>query len=333
MKTLHSFIIVSSLLLTSLIVSCGNQELDEEVSTEKSTDEIIQENLGNTLEFEDMPDTMQVAHMVRVWNGFHTKKHIDKLEELYASQMFFYGKDRYRYEALDVKKKIFSKYPDYFQRISGTIRVKKTGFNTYKAEFTKYIKVSNITSTVFSYLEFQKVGENQWIIIAESDPNTDVKVKELADSLQVLHETYTPSSTEIRGRFHSSTIDTIYIFPDESSCNNCVTSLFFSNENLPPLDLEGVATAQLFNEGDLDGDGREEFSTLTLEQGKGWITIYTYKRGSWNQLKKFEVNYSHIAQDAEARRNVVQLAGAGYIYIEKWIGDTTAQEKVSVWEY
>lgn len=318
----------------TMLYSCANNEKEESIQKEKTIEEEIEEGLGKTLPFEDLSDSMQVAHLVRVWNGYHNPKYIDKIQELYADELFFYGKDKTRHQAIEVKRSLLRKYPKYFQRILGTMQIKRIDFENYKVEFTKYVRVEQMTAPIPSYLTFHKVADNEWVIIAESDIKTDTKIKEHQDSIRVLKDLYTPSSIEISGRFSGSGMDTIYIFSDENeSCSNCKTSLFFSNETLPPLDVKGAAHAQLLNEGDLDGDGREEFSTLTKVNNEGWITIYSFKQGKWNVLKKFKVNYYQLIEDQEARNNAIQLAGSGYIYIQKWERDTIVVEKVNVWNY
>lgn len=317
-----------------LFSSCNSGNENEDSDKENSIEELIEKNLGETMSFEEMPDTMQVAHMVRVWNGSHNIKFLDNLADLYASNIFFYGEERSSYDAIQVKRKVFNAYPEYFQRIIGGIRVKKLNTAEYRAEFTKYISVGKITAPVPAYLIFKKSDDNKWIIVAESDPETDIKTKELKDSMQMLMNMYTPSSTEIKGNFSGKGSETIYIFPpDDDNCTDCTTSLFFSNELLPPIDIKGTKSAQLFNEGDLDGDGIEEFSSLTRINQEGQMTIYSFKRGSWKILKQFKVNYEQLRDDIEARKSAVQLAGPGYIYIQEWKGDTTHQEKVNIWEY
>lgn len=335
MKVAKVFLLLTIIGCSIFFVSSCNSNDDENgAGDDKSLEQLIQENLGETLPFEQMHDTMQVAHMVRVWNGCHNAKFIDNLQDLYASQIFFYGEDRNSYDAVQIKRKVFNKYPDYFQRIIGGIRVKKINPSEYRADFTKYISVGKITAPVPAYIIFKKTEENKWVIVAESDPETDIKTKELKDSMQVLMEMYSPSTSEIKGNFSGKGSETIYVFPpDDPNCSDCTTSLFFSNELLPPLDIKDTKGASLLNQGDLDGDGIDEFSALTKTGNTGFITIYTFKRGVWSVMKKFQVDYNTLINDFEARKNSVQLAGSGYIYIQEQKGDSTRQEKVNIWEY
>lgn len=318
----------------TLLYGCKNNQEEETTVVKKTVEEEIEDGLGETLPFEEMSDSMQVAHLVRVWNGYHNPKFIDKIQELYAGELFFYGKNRTKEQALDIKRKLLIKYPNYFQRIMGNMQIIRIDSESYKVNFTKYIRVEQMTVPVPSYLTFQKIADNQWVIVEESDPKTDNKIQEYKDSMQVLMDLYSPSSSEIIGRFSGSKMDTVYIFSDENEfCTNCNTSLYFSNESLPPLDINGTPRAQLLNEGDLDGDGKDEFSTLTQSNGEGWITIYSFKHGKWSILKKFKVNHQQLIHNVQARKDAIQLAGSGYIYIQKWEKDTTVTEKVNIWNY
>ncbi|MCO5233120.1 MAG: hypothetical protein LC105_03460 [Chitinophagales bacterium] len=313
--------------------SCNNS--DNEDNGEKNLEEIINENLGQTSAFEDLSDTLQIAHLVRVWNGCHNIKFLDNLNNLYASSLFFYGEDRSKYEAIQVKKNLFRSYPEYFQRVIGGMKIKKINPIEYRCDFTKYISVGKITAPVPSYIIFKKIEDNQWLIIAESDPATDTKVKAIKDSMQVLEKIYSISNVEIQGNFSGKGLETIYIFPPENQqCTDCITSLIFSNELLPAIDIKGAKSASLLNEGDLDGDGADEFSVLVnVEQGVGRMTIYTFKRGEWKILKRFNVNYEQISTDDQSRRDAIQLAGSGYINIQKSEGDSIEVEKVNVWNF
>lgn len=316
-----------------LFQNCNSKEEDSS-KKEKSPEEVIQETLGTTMSFDEMPDTMQVAHMVRVWNGCHNSKFIDNLQELYASRLFFYGEEKSSYEAINVKKRVFQKYPDYFQRIIGGIRVSKISPSEYRCDFTKYIRVGSITAPVPAYLIFKKIEENKWAIIAESDPETDIKHKELKDSMEVLKVMFSPSMTEIKGNFSGKGNETIFVFPPENpNCTDCITSLFFSNELLPPLDIKGAKSVQLLNEGDLDGDGNDEFSVLFNNGNEGRMRVYSFKRGEWVLMKKFSVDYQQLISDEVQRTNAIQLAGSGYIYIQEKSGDSTKQEKVNIWDF
>ena len=157
-KYFNYILLLGAILMFFQNCNSNEEESSKKVKTEK---EIIEEKLGATLTFEEMHDTMQVAHMVRVWNGCHNSKFINTLSDLYASRLFFYGEDKNSYEALNVKRRVFEKYPDYFQRIIGGIKVSKINSLEYRCDFTKYIKVCSITEQVTTYLIFKRIEQNK----------------------------------------------------------------------------------------------------------------------------------------------------------------------------
>jgi len=337
MKRFHSFpvfIWCLILVLSVLFIQCrGGSEEASEVRSEK---DLIEEKLGKTLDLAETPDSVKVAHVVRQWNGCHNPKYVDNLYGLYDSKVYFYGVDRSRTECLGIKRKMLQKYPDYFQRIIGGITVRKQPDGTFKCTFTKYITVGQLTAPVPAYLIMKKSSEDRFIIIAESDPETDSRTQLMKDSVEFIQQLFTASNSEIKGNFSGGgQAETLYIFPpDDPSCSECVTSLFFSNEQLPPLEIRNANGVNVLNEGDLDGDGADEFSVLTLgRMGDSKLIVYTFKRGQWVQLTKFNVNKSRLLNDEYARKDAVRLAGQGYIYINEWVNDTIKEQKVNIWDY
>lgn len=310
----------------------GDENGDEEVTEQ----ERIEQQLGKTLQFSELPDTLKVAHLVRQWNGCHRPNFIDNIIGLYAEQVDFYGEKRSKMACLDIKRKMLSSYPDYFQRIIGGIKVASKGNNTYECTFTKYISVGGLTAPVPAYLVFQKNELNNFVIIAESDPETDNRVQLMKDSIEYLNQFYSASETEIKGRFSALGQDeTLYIIPpDNMPCSDCVTSLFFSNELLPPIDLKGATGANVLNEGDLDGDGFDEFSVIPLgDKSESKIFIYSFKRGQWTKLAQGNINKRELLSNSESRNQAISLAGQGYIFIQEWVNDSTESTKVNVWNY
>lgn len=321
-------------MLIALLVQCRSDK--DKNAGEKDAEALIEEKLGKTLDFSEMPDSLKAAHMVRVWNGCHNGRYIDQLEQLYDNKVFFYGEDKAKWECMLVKKQLFTKYPDYFQRIIGGIDVDYLGSGQYKCTFTKYITLRNITAPVPAYIIFRINEEGRFVIAAESDPQTDTKTQMLKDSLEVLMQLFSPSETEIKGNFSGSgTQETMYIMPpDKTPCSVCITSLFFSNELLPPIDLENTSGANVLNEGDLDGDGNDEFSVMTYNNSAvSPVTIYSFKRGQWIKLANFNVSKQKLMADSEARKNAVQLAGPGYINVQEMAGDTIQEKKIDIWKY
>lgn len=329
-----AIILLSIFAWSALFVQCSDG--GEEAAKGKSEKDLIEEKLGKTLGLAETPDSVKAAHMVRQWNGCHNPKYIDNLYGLYNDRVFFYGQERSRTECLGIKRQLLQKYPDYFQRIIGGIIVRKQPDGSFKCTFTKYITVGQVTAPVPAYLIMKKSTGDRFVIVAESDPETDNRAQIMKDSVEFIQQLFTASNTEIKGNFSGAgQAETLYVFPpDDPDCSDCMTSLFFSNEQLPPLDIKNANGVNVLNEGDLDGDGADEFSVLTLgTMGDSKLIVYTFKRGQWVQLTRFNVNKGALLNDEYARKDAVRLAGQGYIYINEWANDTIREQKVNIWDY
>ncbi|MCO5249018.1 MAG: hypothetical protein M9887_08735 [Chitinophagales bacterium] len=322
-----------SLFSMTLLLGCRHRQQENDGIVDE-TAELIKENLGETLPFDKMNDTMQIKHLLKIWNGAHSPKYIDQLGDLYGDNFFFYGENKSKQEALSIKRKVFGKYPTYHQKIIGSLNFKKQGNDEYKVEFTKFATVGQATMPIPSYIVFKKLSPNHWIIVAESDEETDKFKRRMKDSLMMISGMYSPSQELVKGNFTGVGVDTLFVFQDENQgCTHCVSSLFFTNDKLPPLEISSTSPIIVFNERDLDGDGAEDFTVLKNTEEGGKATIYAFKNNQWKQLKEFKIDYETLKDDTEAIKGLVSLAGVGYIDIQVWNGTQYVQEKVNVWDY
>lgn len=326
--------LITFIALIFLAISCKNKE--EKAEIDIRSEEFVEEQIGKTFDFENLPDTLKAAHSVRRWNGCHSLRFADSLNVMYADMVYFYGENKYKSHCIQVKKALLTKYPDYFQRIMGGISVEPSGANEFKCYFTKYITAGGVTAPIPSYIIMKKdVGGNHFIIVAESDIETDLRASTYKDSIEQLMNIYLPSESEIKGDFGGfGKQDNLYILPpDNIACSNCETMLAFSNDQIQPITLTNTTGANILNEGDLDGDGGEEISVLPLGASKPELIVYSFKRGQWVKLATFKVNRTLLMSNVDARKQAVELAGPGYIYTQEASGDTTIQQKINIWQY
>lgn len=320
--------------LIFIAVACKRKE--EKAKIDLRSEEFIEEQIGKTFDFENLPDTLKAAHNVRRWNGCHSMRFADSLNLMYADMVYFYGENKYKSHCIQVKKMLLTKYPDYFQRILGGISVEPNGPDEFKCFFTKYITAGGVTAPIPSYLIMKKDATgNYFIIVAESDIETDLRATTYKDSIEQLMNIYLPSESEIKGDFGAfGKQDVLYILPPENiACSNCETMLAFSNEQIEPITLLGATGANILNEGDLDGDGGEEISVLPLGAFKPELIVYSFKRGKWVKLATFKVNRPLLMSNVDARKQAVELAGPGYIYALEAASDSTIQQKLNIWQY
>jgi hypothetical protein len=292
-----------------------------EANAEKAMDKF-----GKTMDFSKLPDTLKVAHLARRWNGCNSLRFVDSLHSMYANQVHYYGEVKNRNECIQDKKTMLLQNRDYYQRIIGGIGVRKSTANQYRCHFTKYVTTQGVTTAIPSYLIFERDSSGRFLIIAESDPVNDVYKKNKKDSLKTLMLDYQVSNTSIKGDFDADGLkENLYIIGSGDGESPSV-SFYFSKETLSPIELQGATGATLLNEGDLDGDGGEEFSAIT--SGGRTMRVYTFKRGEWKLLTEFQTTVSSAGAD---RSKGVELAGAGYISIRSYEQGRDTIRKVNIW--
>ncbi len=151
-------------------------------------------------------------------------------------------------------------------------------------------------------------------------------MKNKKDSIGILMKEYEVNSSSIKGDFDADGIKEVLYVINPSEGESPIVSFFFNDDNLMPIEFDGSTTAYLLNEGDLDGDGGEEFSAVG--DGSRQLRVYTYKRGEWKILTQFPTATSSSGSD---RTSAVQLAGAGYVNIRTYENGRDTTKKVNIW--
>ncbi|HEY6159797.1 MAG TPA: hypothetical protein VI112_01200 [Bacteroidia bacterium] len=100
--------------------------------------------------------------------------------------------------------------------------------------------------------------------------------------------------------------------------DNCSAKVKCSDKRIPVLDTrEDIWEAGLFNEGDLDGDGRDDISLAGFNEGSwGGCYVYTFKRGKWiKAIPSFSI------WDGLGQENVKKdTTRKGYVIYTEWFG-------------
>jgi len=323
----YSFVLAALIMVTALI-GCkhrNNNSKQNDAKIEANAEDAL-DKFGKTMDFDKLPDTLKVAHLVRRWNGCNSLRFVDSLRNMYADKVFYYGESKTKYQCIDDKKLMLLQNRDYYQRIIGGIGVKKISSQNYRCYFTKYVTTQGITTAIPSYIIFAKDSSGRFMITAESDPESDIYKKDKKDSLSLLMKDYEVNSSSIKGDFDADGIKEVLYVINPSSGESPVVSFFFNDDNLMPIEFEGSTSAYLLNEGDLDGDGGEEFSVVG--NGNRQLSVYTYKRGEWKILTEFPTSTSSSGGD---RTGAVQLAGAGYIHIRTYENGRDTIKKINIW--
>jgi len=121
----------------------------------------------------DYGNISSVENVVYYWNKITNNRDMDKLYNLYAPRVLYYGKDRKDTSCILDKKRFFKKHPLFHQNIDN-LRTVRLGNNLYKVYFDKYVKL-NENSRIKNYPSYLVVGYYSGIpyIYVEGDKITD----------------------------------------------------------------------------------------------------------------------------------------------------------------
>lgn len=121
---------------------------------------------------EPVPVSVDHRQLVRDWDKAHNTKDIALFAGLFDSSVLFYGTKYKRTQCLDSKRKLFVKYPEFYQHTQGDIVVEHLPDGTVKCSFLKRVVVEAFTRDYPSYLVFRQLGD-EWKIVVEGDLVTD----------------------------------------------------------------------------------------------------------------------------------------------------------------
>ncbi len=153
----YSFVL-ATLVVATTFIGCKHKKKKSSLSDKQieANAETALDRLGRTMDFNKLPDTLKVAHLVRRWNGCNSLRFVDSLRGMYAENVFYYGERKTKYQCIEDKKIMLLQNRDYYQRIIGGIGVKKISPHNYRCFFTKYVTTQGVTTAIPSYMIFEK---------------------------------------------------------------------------------------------------------------------------------------------------------------------------------
>jgi hypothetical protein len=98
-------------------------------------------------------------------------------DNIYANDLLFYTERMSKPEAINRKKKLFQKFPDFRQRIVSDVKYTFYENGTIKCDFTKEVRQKSDWKPYPSYLLLKINERNRPVIIGESDYHTDKILK------------------------------------------------------------------------------------------------------------------------------------------------------------
>ena len=118
------------------------------------------------------------------------------------------------------------------------------------------------------------------------------------------------------GNFSGQGIDTLIAEPIGYNTLRKNFKIYSTSGKIKPLYIEEIWSVHMIHEGDLDGDGTDEFGIRwELEMGN-WTTyhLFTYKNNKWHILTEPLVHYAtHFYEDLKVENAVKRSKKKGYI--------------------
>lgn len=281
MKT-KLFAITTLLIVLAIAWSCNSPKATE--PTESTETEAKSET-----ETESKTD---FSALVGKWCDAHNTKDVGALSNIYNQNVMFYGSPMDKNECIENKLAFFKKKPDFKQEATGEITIEDISDNEVKCSFNKRVTVDGKTTDYPSYLHFRKAGDN-WKISVESDLVTDENLAKRAEKKnlnQEMGDRYdVPGTYDFNGDGKKESCyllepkkydDEDHFMECEGECN-CL--IMFSDNNIPPIEVETCIGGKPKIYGDLDGNGTIEIGIWPWWWTSCWHTfyIYTLVNGEW----------------------------------------------------
>ena len=122
----------------------------------------------------------ELATIVHLWNDKHIQnpKIIRDLKTLYADEVLFYGNYLTAQACVDKIISIVENIDDYSQILIGDIEYTKQSDGSFRCDFTKQVHSNGTSKNYPAYIVLDK-RHDQWVIICESDLQTDTYFERL----------------------------------------------------------------------------------------------------------------------------------------------------------
>lgn len=123
---------------------------------------------------------VEIRKTVTAWVDAHSLEKVDKLFDLYDETVFYYGAYLPRARCIGMKRTTLAEDWTFSHQITSPLRTVAFESGTIKCEFDKTITKKGKTKVVPSYLLLREI-DGSYLIVGESDPETDTRVGRSVD--------------------------------------------------------------------------------------------------------------------------------------------------------
>lgn len=291
-------------LFTLLFTSCKSDPSNEDSKTDEITPELI----------------------VEQWNEAHNNRDTKQLKQLFSDEVDYYHKVINKEEVVAAKQKYFDKHPNYKQQIISKITTEEIGKDTYRCSFTKRVTQDKKSSDYPAYLLILK-DIDEWYITAESDEITDKNLDASKRKSNNYPKDAVKGDFDGDGTFEYMWLEAPELGDQHGECmdGECTAFIRFNDSAIPSITVLSAIGGELFNHGDLNGDGGDEIGVLRDWWQSVWrgYPVYGMRDGKWKSLIEITVNLNDWNNDNYVPIKKADKPGYVYIYPNEWNDDMT----------
>lgn len=268
--------------------------------------------------------------VVKEWSDAHNDWDLDKLKNLYASDVLFYGQQLKKDACISKVSSLLKPNEIFYQSIASDVAYNQFSNGVIQASFTKKVKTKNKTNNYPSYLLLIRYNDT-YLIVGESDEITDRNLKFKLDPNSIILPTASIKASGINpSKPESSFMDYLFVFlfagvvigllvlyfvMDKRKSAKAIKREVQVNDEIKKTDIEVVEldVVNIPSKEEITKSGSEIVAPLSNEE-KGYLfekyivkkfkTNY-FKQLAWRGDKYIDGHYPKESHDPDLEYNFV----------------------------
>jgi hypothetical protein len=119
--------------------------------------------------------TKEIDRLINEWNFANNQRSFQTFQSIYAPDLLFYTQRVNKEKAIQIKQELFSKSPDFQQKLIGQVRYIPYTSGVTKCVFVKEVPQGKRAKRYNAYL-LVSYDQGKFLIVGESDEETDHKL-------------------------------------------------------------------------------------------------------------------------------------------------------------
>ena len=247
----------------------------------------------NTDKKEDNQKEITPEEIVRLWNDAHNAKSEAAFDSLFTDVVDYYHEVLPKDKVISMKMSYFTENSEFTQHIVSPIRTIEIGTDEVKCSFTKRVTLNNRSIDYPSYL-LLRLANKKWLIFSESDDLTDKNIAAADRKDNNYPKDAIRGDYDGDGTFEFMWLEAPELGEMHGECldGECTAYIRFNDKHIPSIPIHSAIGGELFNHGDLNGDGGDEIGVLRDWWQSVWrdYPVYGLRNFKWKSLIDITVN-------------------------------------------